>query len=134
MNVLNRHGLAMKRILSVILGLIILTAAEPGLGGEQLEWWPDLPELSDSDRAWAKKTGRVDMTGRPVGTVLTWQNPDSGNAGTVELVENLVWQGRDCRRLIHQFDIVNQPSQRVEFVTCLMADGEWKWPTPPKRL
>lgn len=124
----------MRRIAAVLTAAGILAGATAHAAGEPLEWWPDLPELTETDRTLAKTTGRVDMTGKPVGTVLAWQNPESGNSGTVELTEYLKWQGNDCRRLIHEFRVVGKRAERVEFVTCRMADGSWKWPVPPKRL
>lgn len=108
--------------------------AQRGVGG----WSDILPELNKADIEIAKKKSRGELIGKPIGTVLVWNNPKSGNSGTVQLVSNFKWQGYQCRKVVHAFHVSKKQrtthrSQNWEIVLCDVK-GEWKWPVPPKRL
>ena len=100
-------------------------------------WTDILPDLSKRDIALAKEKARDEMTGKPVGTVLEWQNPQSGRSGTVRLVSNYQWKGYQCRKVVHALQMStqdrNQGQQNWEISLC-QVKGEWKWPVPPKKL
>lgn len=96
--------------------------------------WEMLPTLTKEDIALARKTAQQDMGGKAPGTILAWSNPKSGNSGTVTLIRNLKWETHDCQKVSHVFMIKNDEPQQWEFTSCLMKDGSWKWPVPPKRL
>jgi surface antigen len=89
------------------------------------------PDLSQSDIAMVRKLVREDLTGKPKGTTLSWNNPDSTNSGTVTLLDQFPSKGRDCRKVRY---IINpgpkQPasSQPANYTltSCKYADGSWK--------
>lgn len=92
------------------------------------------PSLTKQDIKLAEKAARVEMEGKAPGTVLGWNNPKSGNSGTVRLIRNRTWKDNNCRQLVHEFHIKDKEKQRWEFLVCLMKDNTWKWPESPKRL
>ena len=119
-------------VVSMVFGLTS-AQAQRGVAG----WADILPAMSKRDIALAEKQARDELTGKPAGTVLAWQNPRSGRSGTVRLVSNYQWKGYQCRKVVHAFHMSkqdkNQGQQNWEISLCLV-DGEWKWPVPPKKL
>ncbi len=63
----------------------------------------------------------------PPGTQAEWSNPDSGNSGTITLVEAFEHQDLPCRKIHYTFKIKNV-STDFSFVQdrCQVASGEWK--------
>ncbi len=61
------------------------------------------------------------------GTVVMWQNPATGNKGTVTLILNHEHNGLPCRRLQHDIGLkgVRDP-YRFTVDRCRTSDGEWK--------
>jgi surface antigen len=122
-------GLARALIIaSIVLGVLPAEAQSV-----RSSWWKGLPSLTKKDIELAQTKARVELTGKPIGTVASWRNPKSGNAGTVRLVSNFEWQGNPCRKVVHSFQPVQQEKQVWEFSVCDIK-GEWKWPVPPKKL
>lgn len=99
--------------------------------------WKDLndyfPGLTEKDMEIAGNEARVILKGKPVGTIVSWENPESGNAGTVQLISEFKWEGHNCRKVLHKLDLAKKANQNWEVSVCNI-DGEWKWPTAPKRL
>jgi surface antigen len=88
-------------------------------------------KLSQSDIAIMRKIVREDFTDKPKGTSVPWQNPESGNSGTVTLLDRFPSKGRDCRRV--RYLIKPGPSQPASVLpgdyvltSCRLADGTWK--------
>ena len=80
----------------------------------------------------------IDMmaeTARPIyqtpppadGTKYEWENPVTGNSGTMTLLESREYQGLPCRKIQYSFKIKNV-STDFSFVQerCQVASGEWK--------
>ena len=86
--------------------------------------------LTGTDFEIVRKIVREDFTGKPNGTSLPWNNPDSQNSGTLTLLDTFQSQGRECRRV--KYDIrpgPNQPgvhSHTYVLTNCRLADGTWK--------
>ena len=88
-----------------------------------------LPPLTKEDMELIKQQSRVEMAGKPVGTILKWSNPDSGNHGIVTLKGRHELNGRECRDLVHGLRIKGEANARRYAVTiCRMEDGSWKFP------
>lgn len=62
-----------------------------------------------------------------VGAAETWENPETGNSGTVTLIGEHEHEGMPCRRLQHDIALarVRDPYQFM-VDRCRTADGEWK--------
>ena len=89
------------------------------------------PALTRTDIAIIRKLVRQEFTGKPNGTTLSWNNPESENSGTVTLLDSFESQGRDCRRVRY---LVNPgPRQRASvrsasyvLTSCRLPDGTWQ--------
>jgi len=88
-------------------------------------------KLSDKDIAIMRKIVREDFTDKPKGTTVPWDNPESGNSGTVTLLDRFPSKGRDCRRA--RYVIKPGPRQPASVLpgdyvltSCHMPDGTWK--------
>lgn len=66
-----------------------------------------------------------------VGTIVHWDNPETGNRGTVTLIAIHEQQGLPCRRLQHDIELrrVRDP-YRFIVDRCRSGDGEWIIFTP----
>jgi len=63
----------------------------------------------------------------PVGTTQEWTNSESGNRGTVQLVDNHAMNGMPCLKVRHVIKLrgVADPQVYV-FERCRLPDGTWK--------
>ena len=61
-----------------------------------------------------------------IGAKEAWANPDSGNSGTVELLETFEREGLPCRRVEHVVNIARDAvPKRVVLASCRAPDGRW---------
>ncbi len=73
----------------------------------------------------AEKLYLVD--GVEVGSVEEWNNPETGNHGTVRLIGTPEYQGMPCRRLQHDIEIKRgRDPYRFTLDRCRTDDDEWK--------
>lgn len=64
---------------------------------------------------------------RPVGTVETWSNADSGNRGRIELVRIGEFESMPCRRLQHEIRVKDVADPfRFTVDRCRTSGGDWK--------
>lgn len=62
-----------------------------------------------------------------VGAVESWTNPETGNRGTVTLIEIHEYEGLPCRRLQHDVELKRaRDPYRFTVDRCRTRDGEWK--------
>ena len=62
-----------------------------------------------------------------VGAVESWNNAESGNYGTVTLIQKHAHQGLPCRRLQHDIKIKGEADPyRFIIDRCKTEDGSWK--------
>jgi len=83
-------------------------------------------ELSAGDLELLTTTAdRLYEAGR-LGAVETWSNPESGNSGTVEILEVFEREGLPCRRVEHVVKIDRDPvPKRLILASCRVPDGRW---------
>jgi surface antigen len=111
----------------LVIALVLSFAAAPAEAVQK--WLGFLPPLTDEDMALAQNAAREGMAGQPEGTKLEWSNPESGNSGTVTLLQRYEVDQRECRKLEHGLKIKGESDRRIYIVTiCLQPDGSWKWP------
>lgn len=113
------------------LGLVACVFLFP-LGDANARWIDVLPELTAQDTEIIKRKARVELSDKPEGTILEWDNPKSGNSGTVTLLKRFSIDGRECRVLRHVLNMVRAESFRYKVTICLQPDGTWKWRSPPR--
>jgi surface antigen len=90
--------------------------------------------LRGDDTTMMTNAVRQGLDGRPVGTLKSWSNPETGSHGSVELIDQYELENRPCREVRHRFFTNAKGSKTyvVDVTACQMADGEWKWPSAPK--
>ena len=61
-----------------------------------------------------------------LGAVEAWSNPESGNSGTVEILELFEREGLPCRRVEHVVKVERDPvPKRLILASCRVPDGRW---------
>lgn len=88
--------------------------------------WGIFPNLDQKDREIMQHIARDELTGKPVGTELSWSNPDSGAHGTVELLHTSIVNGMQCRDVRHIVKTRSEPPQGYIFEICELSTGVWK--------
>ena len=65
--------------------------------------------------------------GKKLGTTATWSNVQSGNSGSITLLNISSRDGRRCERIEYRMIPPNKtPFDRFAPTSCLQADGNWK--------
>ena len=86
-------------------------------------------ELTEADVALLKAAAEKLYLGEEaaVGQVEEWANPESGNQGTVKLVETFTHNDLPCRRLQHDISVA-KAADDYRFIVdrCKIPSGEWK--------
>jgi surface antigen len=82
-------------------------------------------QLDRVDRQYAQQTAYTAFETAPTGTTSSWNNPDSGNYGTVTPVRTYQTQGRDCRDFQQTTYVGGQPTTTYG-TACRQADGTWR--------
>ena len=117
-----------RRTVLVVLtvGLLWTQTAEA-----QVNPFGDSLDLKDSDVALlqaAASTLFQDDHAR-IGQTETWSNPETGNSGTVSLLQLFEHAGMPCRRLRHHIKQRGHADQiTYQFARCRTSDGSWKLP------
>lgn len=126
-----------KTILTVLLVAGVYTSANPAsaadntapnrgvtageLGADQL-----LPALSESDIAIIRNIVRVEMTNKEPGTVVPWENSESGNSGLIILRGTPAIEDMACREVTYVLSMAGEDDSQAYFLTsCLRPDGIW---------
>jgi surface antigen len=63
-------------------------------------------------------------SGKP-GQTMEWQNPVTGNFGSVKVIKDFTRQGNACRR-VETFAQTKQTKNRARWNFCKQPTGEWK--------
>jgi len=62
-----------------------------------------------------------------VGKSAAWTNPESGNFGTIELVEVYEWRKMPCRKLQHLMQVKGwRDTLNMTVDRCQIPSGEWR--------
>ena len=80
----------------------------------------------DLDLIHAAVTDRVH--GKPVGTTVFWNDPASGNSGSITLEKKLIIRNQQCEEIAYTIRS-SEPGIHTEhyhFTSCLQPDGKWK--------
>ena len=82
-------------------------------------------QLDERDRLLAGQTLQHTLEQAPTNAVGSWNNPDSGNSGTVTPTVTRYTDGQPCREFTTTIDVGGQ-SQQGYGTACRQADGSWK--------
>lgn len=119
---MRRSALRSYTIALLVLGAVAATPA-------QAFWKVVYPPVTPEDAEMIRQLTRVEMSGKPVGTALAWNNPQTQNYGTVTLLERFEKDGRECRTVQHFIQIRGEAKPWTGNVTlCLQPDGRWMVP------
>lgn len=113
----------LSKITTYFTGIALLAVSFVASG----RWVDVLPPLQDSDITIIQQKTRVELTDKPVGTVLDWTNPATKTSGSVTLVDRFWKEGRECRRIRHYIEIPKMHPWSQEITMCKQMDGQWKW-------
>lgn len=81
--------------------------------------------MDDADRQYASQA-RAQATAAPIGQPIVWNNPNSGNRGTVTPIrDGISSSGQYCREF-QQTVVVGGQTQEAFGVACQQADGTWR--------
>jgi surface antigen len=86
-------------------------------------------QLGEGDRALLETAARNLYTrdGIEVGATEKWENPQTGNSGTVTLIRKHAHQGMPCRLLQHDIVLTRtRDPYRFRVDRCRTENGEWK--------
>ncbi|MEM7046861.1 MAG: RT0821/Lpp0805 family surface protein [Pseudomonadota bacterium] len=81
--------------------------------------------LDEVDRQKAYQTAQTSLETSPTGQTMTWQNPDTGNAGNFTPVRTYQGNNRPCREFTHEVFIGGQ-AETVVGQACRTPDGTWQ--------
>jgi surface antigen len=87
--------------------------------------WPGL-RADDFERMHAAENRLFE--GRSIGTVERWRNPDTSNAGKVELLRKYDVKGTPCRRVSYTIRFAQNVAAQHHYVLnwCRQESGDWK--------
>jgi hypothetical protein len=109
-----------------VIAAFIMFAAVSAPVSAQLQLYGFLPPLTQKDIALIREK-TDDFGNRPAGTTVEWSNPDSGNSGTVTLLQTFTNKDRPCEQILYVFNIKGETSPRnYTLVWCEVSKGEWR--------
>ncbi len=82
-------------------------------------------DLDEADQRRADKAVSKAHTA-PIGETVAWNNPDSGNYGTVTPVRDGTSSSGEYCREFQQTIVVNGETQQGYGIACRMEDGSWR--------
>lgn len=82
-------------------------------------------QLDERDRLLAGQSLQATMETAPDNTAGGWNNPNSGNSGTIVPTQTIVSNGQPCREFT-QTIIVGGQSQQGYGRACRQNDGSWR--------
>jgi hypothetical protein len=116
-----------KKLAVVALACAFLTS-----GVARAQWlgpaWETTTELTAQDLDLIRTTVQRDIHGKRADTVASWNNPASGNSGTITLLKKFTRHGKPCEQIEYRIKSP-QPAVRPEryvFTSCLQPDRSWK--------
>ena len=109
-------------ILSVLCSIFASKAsAQPAWG-----WIADsaITYFSEKDIEMIKSASRDVLNNHPDDTKVDWNNSDTGNSGTVKVVNTHMMKGRTCRNLIIKNKAKNAEGT-IKHILCQQEGGTW---------
>jgi surface antigen len=82
--------------------------------------------LDRADQGYLARTTQSTLESAPTGRSSSWQNPDSGNSGTITPTRTFVSSsGQNCREF-QQSIVVGGRTENAYGTACRQPDGSWK--------
>jgi surface antigen len=85
-------------------------------------------ELTKLDLDLMNRAVDQQVHGRPVGATASWSNPDTGNYGTIKLMNKYTLNGRPCETVRYTVATKRMAvgSEHYTLDSCLLPDGRWR--------
>lgn len=81
--------------------------------------------LTPKDQSYANKSAGQAFESTPTGRSVAWQNPDSGNSGTITPTRTYQSNGSYCREYTQSI-VVGGKTETANGTACRQPDGSWK--------
>lgn len=118
----------------VVISALFMSVTGPAHATSCCSSWKEyFPLLGKSDFGLFNQAAHGNMEAKPVGTLNTWENRDSGNSGTVQFILRYQSENNECRKLWHILKFQQRPKQLWEVNVCKIGHS-WILNQPPKRL
>jgi surface antigen len=111
-------------IFLVLTGLLTASAQAQLLLGPV---WESNITLKQDDLDLIHRTVDTQIHGKPVGTTAAWSNPETGNAGTIELVNKFKKGNLNCEQVAYTLTTTKKAVEPEHYVfnSCLTPEG-WR--------
>ena len=113
---------------SRLFGVIILLCCIPGtMWASNWQWLKDSPVMSFDEKDWKLLNNAIDqmLNEGADGDRRQWQNPQTGNSGSVQVVDTSNTDTGTCRNLVISNN--SKPENGVTRLNfCQQQDGQWK--------
>ena len=118
----------MRPMLKFALPLALSLAAAPVHAQTPLGLsWETYVNLTQGDPDMIKAALSMQVHRKKLGTQASWANPQSGNSGSITLLQILARDGRRCEQIEYRNVPPNKtPFDRFALTSCMQADGTWK--------
>ncbi len=83
-------------------------------------------QLDKADRERAERTAQMALEGTKTGQMAQWNNPDTGNRGTITPIRTFQAQGGQYCREYTQVIYVGGKKQEAYGTACRQPDGAWQ--------
>lgn len=118
-----------------LVGVLLLVSSTPGvLWGSNWQWMKDTEVRSFSEQDWVllDKTITQMLVQGSDGDTQQWQNPQTGNSGSVQIQDTRETAAGTCRNLLISNN--SEPgSGTTRLNYCRQPDGQWKIDTRPQQ-
>jgi 17 kDa outer membrane surface antigen len=90
--------------------------------------WETNVTLTQSDLNLIRTVLSQQIHNKQPGTSIRWRNPESGNSGSLTLLNAFARQGRRCEQIEYRMSPPEpaKPSDRFVLTSCMQPDGSWK--------
>lgn len=82
--------------------------------------------LDKADQAYARQTAHDALESSPAGKQTAWNNPDSGNSGTITPIKTYQQDNGTYCREFHQTVMIGGKEEQAYGTACRQPDGSWK--------
>jgi outer membrane surface antigen len=114
--------------LAVPIALCFAIPAQAQIFGPLGPMWETNVTLTQADMDTIRGTLAQQIHNKRPGTSASWKNPNSGNSGSITLLNAFARQGRRCEQIEYRLHPPQQamPSDRFVLTSCVQQDGSWK--------
>lgn len=105
---------------------IVLYSSSTFAAGWRFLQYSAAQKFTDEDWEMLREAGGKALNETPDGQTVSWENPETGSKGTIELARSFEKDGQECRQ-VNIFNSAGGFSGQSTFSFCKdPASGEWK--------